>query len=225
VRYRSLISATACALFVAGVASGGCGAWIHLKAGLAQVLLHRAWADTQREGKGTEVRPWPWADTWPVARMRVPAHDVDVIVLAGGSGRTIAFGPGHLDDSVDPGTTGNCVLAGHRDTHFSFLKELREGDRVLIESAAGEVVSYAFRDAMVVDEDQLWVLADTDECRLTLVTCYPFDDPIPGGPLRFVVRADAVSNCRSDWLTYSPVGRSGRGSVPRSRQEGLRQGA
>ena len=71
----------------------GHGAWIHAKAWLAQLLLQRAWERTLR-GEAA-AKPWPWADTWPVARLRVPAHGVDLIVLSGVSGRTLAFGPGH----------------------------------------------------------------------------------------------------------------------------------
>jgi sortase A len=77
---------------------------IYLEAQLAQVLLRRAWAETQATGR--PVKPWSWADTWPVARLSVPRHDVDLIVLAGASGRTLAFGPGHVDGRAAPGTPG-----------------------------------------------------------------------------------------------------------------------
>jgi sortase A len=151
---------------------------------------------------------------------------VDEIVLAGGSGRTIAFGPGHLDGSADPARRGNCVLAGHRDTHFSFLKDLNEGDLVLIETVDGRTVPYEVRDALVVDETELWVLGESEGCRLTLVTCFPFDDPIPGGPLRYVVRADAVFECPENWrnagngLPYPPAGRSGGKAAPQTGRKG-----
>lgn len=57
------------------------GLWIPAKAVLAQVLLQYAWTQTVDAGgpNGTDPaaihRPWPWADTWPVARLRAPAHD------------------------------------------------------------------------------------------------------------------------------------------------------
>ena len=100
----------------------GQGAYIPAKAWLAQELMQHAWT---RAGEG-EARPvpWPWADTWPVARLSAMAGDVNLIVLAGGSGRTLAFGPGHLSASAMPGTAGNSVIAGHRDTHFNFLQHL-----------------------------------------------------------------------------------------------------
>ena len=70
--------------------------YIHLKAELAQVLIARAWAS------GSVQRPWPWADTWPVAELIVPGLDVSRIVLAGDSGESLAFGPGHSFASAMP---------------------------------------------------------------------------------------------------------------------------
>ena len=101
----------------------GSGAYIPAKAWLAQELMQRAWVRGQ-SGAARPV-PWPWADTWPVARLTSKARAVDLIVLAGGSGRTLAFGPGHLSASAMPGETGNTVIAGHRDTHFEFLEKRR----------------------------------------------------------------------------------------------------
>ncbi len=109
-----------------GVWHVGHAAWIEAKARLAQHLVRRAW-DRERAGGGDE-RPWPWADTHPVARLHVPGRDVDLMVLAGASGRTMAFGPGHLSGTPLPGEAGNAVVSGHRDTHFAFLRELRVGD-------------------------------------------------------------------------------------------------
>src|SRR5512134_469774 len=111
-------------LVLAGVAIGlwqvGQGGWIYAKALLAQHMLQHAWARTLAGER--EVRPWPWADTWPVARLRVPVHGIDLIVLDGVSGRTLAFGPGHAGGSAPPGAPGTAIISGHRDTHFRFLQ-------------------------------------------------------------------------------------------------------
>jgi sortase A len=177
------------ALALVALAAGflAAGGRIYLKAQLAQVLLRRAWAETQATGR--PVKPWSWADTWPVARLSVPRHDVDLIVLAGASGRTLAFGPGHLDGSAAPGTPGNTVVTGHRDTQFRFLKDLAPGDELGLVGPDGARHRYVVMDALVVDERDTSVLAETGEARLTLVTCFPFDALVPGGPLRYVVRA------------------------------------
>ncbi len=105
------------ALLALGFWQLGQGAYIPAKAWLAQELMQRAWL---RVSAGEDrAAPWPWADTWPVARLSAKSHDVDLIVLAGGSGRTLAFGPGHLGASALPGEVGNMIIAGHRDTHFA----------------------------------------------------------------------------------------------------------
>ncbi len=161
------------------------GLYLPAKAALAQVLLRRAWASTGDH----PARPWPWARTWPVARLEVPALGVDQIVLAGDEGAALAFAPGHVDGTAAPGEPGNIVLAGHRDTVFAFLGELALGDELRLETADGRRNSYVVASTSVVHETETAVLDPTAEATLTLVTCYPFDGARPGGPLRYVVRA------------------------------------
>lgn len=167
------------------------GVWIPAKAAAAQVLLDRAWERT-RSGE-ERARPWPWADHRPVARIRVPRLEVSVIVLEGATGASLAFGPGHLAGSALPGAPGNAVIAGHRDTHFAFLRELREGDAIVIERPTGPPRRYAVTEASVVHERDLSPLAESEEAALTLITCFPFEAPTPGGPERYVVRAEGGS--------------------------------
>ena len=165
----------------------GQGAYIPAKAWLAQELMQRAWI---RGTSGIEHPvPWPWADTWPVARLVARSGDVDLIVLAGGSGRTLAFGPGHLSASSLPGEIGNTVIAGHRDTHFSFLRDVEVGELLVIETVSGEKHLYEIFDIEVVDSRRGSLILDTDTSILSLVTCYPFEAIDPGGPMRYVVTA------------------------------------
>ena len=165
----------------------GQGAYIPAKAWLAQELMQRAW--TRGTNGSAKPVPWPWADTWPVARLVAKSGNVDLIVLAGGSGRTLAFGPGHLSASSLPGETGNTVIAGHRDTHFSFLRDVEVGELLAIETVSGEKHLYEIFDIDVVDSRRSSLLLDTDTAMLSLVTCYPFEAIDPGGPMRYVVTA------------------------------------
>jgi sortase A len=103
-------------LVIAGIVSMGEGTRIYLKAILAQILLQNAWNQT-RSG-GTNVKPWPWAEMHPVARLQVPTYDEDIIVLAGTTGKSLAFGPGHVVSSAAPGTDDNVAIAAHRDTRY-----------------------------------------------------------------------------------------------------------
>jgi len=184
---RRVWSWTVACLLCLGFWQLGQGAYIPAKAWLAQELMQAAWA---RAGTGSEQPvPWPWADTWPVARLLAKSGKVDLIVLAGGSGRTLAFGPGHLSASSLPGERGNTVIAGHRDTHFSFLRDVEIGEYLAIETVSGSKHLYEVVGIDIVDSRRGSLLLDTDQSVLSLVTCYPFEARQPGGPLRFVVTA------------------------------------
>ena len=167
------------------------GCWIPIKAAVAQQLLERAWSET-RVG-GVAGRPWPWADSRPIGRLEVPAHRIDLVVLGGATGRSLAFAPGHLAGSAALGAPGNAVVAGHRDTRFRFLPRLAIGDEILAHAADGRVHRYVVASAGVTHERDASVLDPFAGPVLTLVTCYPFDTPVPGGPLRYVVVAALVT--------------------------------
>ncbi|MFP6654404.1 MAG: class GN sortase [Myxococcota bacterium] len=163
------------------------GSWIHAKAAFAQILLERAWQQTI--GGASNVRPWQWADTWPVARLKIPRLSASMIVLAGASGRSLAFGPGHTQGSPLPGEPGTSIVSGHRDTHFAVLKELRQGDEITIERADGRITHYEVEHLQVADARTMRIGIVGDENALVLVTCWPFSAIVPGGPFRYVVIA------------------------------------
>ena len=165
----------------------GQGSWIYIKAQLAQYLLEKAWTRTlQGEHK---VKPWPWADTWPVARLESPQYGIDLIVLSGASGRTLAFGPGHVSTSAKPGQKGTSILNAHRDTHFAFLEHINEGDKIMVQQSNGTSTSYIVRAIDIVDARSTKITNDSSESQLVLITCYPFDAIVPGGPLRYIITA------------------------------------
>jgi len=178
------------ALLALGAASLLAGLWLPLKAALAEELLNRAWS-AARQG-GEHVKPWPWADTWPVARLSLPpaAHTGPLIVLAGATGRGLAFAPGLLDGSAEPGEPGVAVIAAHRDTHFRALARLALGDRFEIERADGARLDYAVTSIEVIDTKTESLRLDANASVVALVTCYPFDALVPGGTLRYVVTGE-----------------------------------
>ncbi len=170
------------------VASAG---WIHAKAIVAQKLIAHAWTHS-REG-GLPRRPWPSADTRPIARLTVPSHGVDLYVLEGVSGRSLAFGPGHISGTAKPGSWGNAVIVAHRDTHFAFLRDLALGEEIVVESTPSAFSRYRVREVTVVDKSETRLLDPADTAQLTLITCYPFDAVQPGTDLRYVVIAERVA--------------------------------
>jgi sortase A len=176
-------------LALAGVLSFGHGAYLLAKAQLAQILLERAWARTIHGER--DVKPWRWADTWPVARLEFPRQRQSCIVLAGASGRTMAFGPGHVDGTASPEAIGNCVISAHRDSQFAVLREVEVGDAVVMQTRDGRAVRYRIIGHRIVNKYDTSPLEPSRGRILTLITCFPFDAIRPGGPLRYVVVAQA----------------------------------
>ncbi len=162
----------------------GLAGWIHTKAYAAQILLDHAWQKTLIDH--SHSRPWPWADTWPVAELIVPQLDITQIVLAGDSGATLAFAPGHSFASAAPGEHGTVMISGHRDTHFSFLQNLKKGERLILKTKTG-IHYYTVSNTRVVDSRNYEIDSSNDE--LILVTCYPFNSAISGGAERYLVYA------------------------------------
>jgi sortase A len=162
--------------------------WIPAKAELAQWLIERSWQQTL--AGEDRVRPWPWADTKPVGVLSVPGRNIRQMVLEGTSGRNLAFGPVLLDASAQG---QDLVISGHRDTHFRFLRELSPGDRVQIQ-LRDKTRLYEVSQLDIVDSRWNELVIEPGISRLSLVTCYPFDSPSAGGPMRYVVTALPVAS-------------------------------
>jgi len=171
---------------VSAAAVFSCNAiWIPVKAELAQHLLERAWL---RSLAGEpDAKPWPWADTRAVAILEVPHLGLREIVLEGSSGRNLAFGP-TLVNSGRLNQTSDRILSGHRDTHFSFLRDLKTGDLLRLHTV-NEIREYRVSWQEAVDSRHQSLVIDEGVDRLTLLTCYPFEAAMAGGPLRWVVTA------------------------------------
>jgi sortase A len=137
---------------------------------LAQGLLHTAWVRTQASGQ--HIKPWPWANTWPLARLTVPRLKVEQIVLSRASEGISAFALKHSDSSVLPGELGNSVLNVHRDTYFGFLKALKPGDTLVLESIRSGRWHYQVSAIYVTYKTDTSLVEPSLNRRLTLVSCY-----------------------------------------------------
>jgi sortase A len=182
-------------LALAGFVLLGEGVYIHAKALLAQVLLQRAFTETIATGHAT--KPWPWADTWPVARIEVKRLRASAIVLAGSSGQALAFGPGHVELTPDAGERGVAVYSAHRDTHFRFLKDVAIGDEIDVTRDDGKIFRYRADTSSVVRFDASGIDALTGGYELALSTCWPFDALTPG-PMRYVLHATMIASVVSE---------------------------
>jgi sortase A len=165
----------------------GVAAVIQTKAWLAPILVEKAWIESLSAG-GQPVKPWPWADTWPVGRLVVPSLGVSRYVLHGDSGHALAFGPGHDPGSAALGTEGVAIVGGHRDTHFAFLGELVEGEAIELHLPDGQKQLYRIAETVVVDSSAGLLPVSEQAKQVLLITCYPFGSIRHQGPLRYVVR-------------------------------------
>ncbi len=161
-------------------------AWLAVKARIAAVRIEAAFEAHLEDGRVHP--PWSWADTHPVARLEVPRLGLQRTVLSGASGSSLAFGPGHVHGTAAPNERGNCVLAGHRDSWFAFLRDLRGGDEIRLQSR-GKTLHYVVSGTQVVSMWDFDASATAAEEQLTLITCYPFDG-LTTTDRRYVVRLE-----------------------------------
>jgi sortase A len=175
---------------IVGATLFGQGIYIHAKALVAQVLLEQAFAETIATGRA--VKPWPWADTWPEARITVKRIGASAIVLAGTSGQALAFGPGHVERTAQAGEPGIAIYAAHRDTHFRFLKDVAIGDEIDITRGDGKTFRYRADGTAIVRFDQSGIDPFTTGRELVLTTCWPFD-AMTHGPMRYVLHATMIA--------------------------------
>jgi len=182
-------------LAFAGIAAFGMfeaasAAIIPAKAVVAQLLLERAFERSVATHR--PMKPWPWADMAPVARISIPRLGLREVALDSGSGQALAFGPTFLPSAAAPGAPGTAVAAAHRDTHFRGLKDIRIDDLIIIEGIDGTSTTYRVDSLQVSRWDRFAVSTDRLATRLALVTCYPFG-ATSHGPMRFIVQATKES--------------------------------
>jgi sortase A len=176
-------------LFIIGILLLGYVGFTLLEARLYQVSAKRSLENQiQVENERPQARPKaPVRKGDVLGRMDIPRLGMSVAVLQGTSSRVLRLGIGHIAGTPLPGETGNIGIAGHRDTFFRSLKDIRKNDEIQIQTASG-LSRYQVDWARVVANDDQNVLAPSTESALTLVTCYPFYFVGPA-PKRFVVRA------------------------------------
>lgn len=131
--------------------------------------------------------PAPAAGT-KLGRLEAPSVKLSTVVLEGTDDGTLRRGSGHIEDTPLPGQPGNVGIAGHRDTTFRALRNIRIGD-ALEYKTADRLYRYRISKTMIVGPDDVYVLDPTPQPALTLVTCYPFEF-VGHAPRRFIIRAE-----------------------------------
>src|ERR1700690_122304 len=175
--------------FLTGILALGYVGFTLLDAKLYQVSAKRSLENQiQQEKSPHESQPKREVKTGDVlGRLDIPRLGLSVAVLQGTSSRMLRRGTGHIEGTPLPGEPGNSGIAGHRDTFFRGLKDIRKNDEIQFQTST-ELFRFVVDWAKVVAPDDRSVLDPSTGSSLTLVTCYPFYFVGPA-PNRFVVRA------------------------------------
>ena len=126
-----------------------------------------------------------------IGRLAIPRLNMTAMVREGADGKTLHRAVGHIPGTALPGFSGNVALAGHRDTFFRALRNIKKDDTIDFETENG-TYKYLVESTDIVGPRDVSVLAASHGQTLTLVTCYPFYY-VGSAPKRFIVRAAQVS--------------------------------
>jgi sortase A len=197
---KRILKWTQRALLVCGVALLGYtafalgDAWIFQRResrNLDRLLSERRAASQAAQQAESAAAAEPVAPGSLIGRIEIPRLLLSVVVIEGVDRTALRRAVGHIPGTALPGRPGNVGLAGHRDTFFRPLKDLKVKDEILFSTLKG-AFKFSVVSLTIVDPDDVGVLAATRDNVLTLVTCYPFYFVGPA-PQRWIVRAKQVS--------------------------------
>ena len=174
-------------LILSGTALVAKSGYFYAKGLIAQYQLERTWKACKE--KGMCIKPLNVTDTYPVGKLTIPSVNISRIVLNSATDKSLALGPGHVQGTTQPGETGNVVIAGHRDSFFKNLRNIKVGDMIKLESLKG-INPYEVTDVRIVQPSDTQWLESSSEDLITIITCYPFDYIGPA-PKRYIVRGRA----------------------------------
>jgi sortase A len=135
-----------------------------------------------------------------LARLEIPRVKMSVVVREGSDDIVLKKGPGHIEETAFPGELGNVGIAGHRDTHFRSLRNIRKDDEIIV-TTKDVALRYFIDSIQITHPTDMQILDPTPGPALTLVTCYPFEF-IGNAPMRFIVRATPRAGTGAD-STYA----------------------
>ncbi len=243
-RSQSYLRTSRCVFFVIGIFALGYCSYVLLDAKIYQVYQARRFQQELRDSQASNTKgepvhtsPLPPLEAAipastesrgissptrsPLGRIEISTIGLSAMILEGINERTLRRAVGHIPGTPLPGQPGNVALAGHRDTFFRALQNIRVDDEITLETLSG-VYSYRVDSTEVVDPRETRVLDNSDDEILTLVTCYPFSFVGPA-PKRFVVRAHkfttTAAGSASAGIMAREVGRAA--TVPRGTREAV----
>lgn len=164
---------------------------------IANSLVRSAWLRTQAGGE--QVKPWPWAQVWPIARLTMLYSDTEHVILKQEKQLKSSIGLNYLESSVLPGEIGNTVLSAHPSLYFSFLSKLNLDDILVLESPRTGKLHYRVSESFIVDKTYTQLLDHGSKRRLIIISCYQCDENnTNASSLRYVVIAEEDERLFSD---------------------------
>lgn len=161
--------------------------------GAFQLLTFQVFQAVASPPPGTIPKPLklPMAHDQTLGQLEIPRLHLSLPILDDDDPASLALSAGHIPGTSVIGSLGNAGIAGHRDTSFRALRNIRVGDR--IETHTGQDAVYLVKTVRIVDPADTSLLKESSAPLLTLVTCYPFNY-VGSAPRRFVVQAQMTGN-------------------------------
>jgi sortase A len=126
-----------------------------------------------------------------IGTLSIPKLKQSFPIFHGDSEQILKKGIGHVKGTSLPGEASNSVLAGHRDTFFRHLDQLKVGDKLIV-NRSESFYMYKIKKIRIVDKDDKTVIVPRPKSTLTLTTCYPFTYIGPA-PQRYIVEAELIT--------------------------------
>ena len=126
----------------------------------------------------------------PIAIIEIPSIKLSQALVEGISDDVLKYFLGHFTDSAAPGEKGNFAVAGHRVSDYTDafinLYKVKAGDEVIVKTQ-DKKYTYVVEDNFIVEPEDIYVLDDTKEATMTLVTC------TVGAKQRVIVKGKLIS--------------------------------
>jgi sortase A len=161
--------------------------WLPAKGWLSQQLISYSWH--QSIDLKQQIKPWPWADTYPIAELLFQRLNKRVVVLNGGDATTLAFSAGAIAPFNQTMSKQPLVVAGHRDSHFSFLDKVFINDIISLTDENGQNQRYKVETIDIIDASAGYLPILANDSQLILITCYPFTNTSINSNERYVITA------------------------------------
>ena len=153
----------------------------------AEQLIDVAWTRTQREGRA--VQPWPGIESYPVAKIEIPALGKNFVVMSGVSAPVLKHGAGWNEGTSAPGLPGISLISGYRNGAFSFIGDLATGMDLRVEGAGGMIKNYRVEGVSVIQGTEMKVPMGDDESVLLFSTSYPVANGAKADRIQLVIIA------------------------------------